>query len=75
MAAAVCVGWPPCREGGKWDGRGVFYQMLRPEFVRSYSTPLSSDVFTGWSMVRPKPFSHYLKLKLIIIINNNCLLI
>lgn len=37
-------------EDGKWDGRGVFYQMLRPEFVRSYSTPLSSDVFTGWSM-------------------------
>lgn len=40
------------REDGKWDGREVFYQMLRPEFVRSYKTPLSSDVFTGWSIVR-----------------------
>ncbi len=26
--------------------------MLRPELVRSYKTPLSSDVFTGWSIVR-----------------------
>jgi hypothetical protein len=57
LTLPFCLDGAVCREDGKWDGRGVFYQMLRPEFVRSYSTPLSSDVFTGWSMVRPKPFS------------------
>lgn len=40
------------REDGEWDGREVFHRMLRPELVQRNKTPLSSDVFTGWSMVR-----------------------
>ncbi|ELR12268.1 uncharacterized protein ACA1_372570 [Acanthamoeba castellanii str. Neff] len=32
------------------DGRGVFFRMLRPELVRSFRVPLSSDTFTGWGM-------------------------
>lgn len=28
--------------------RSVYYQLLRPELVRSNHTPLSSDAFTRW---------------------------
>lgn len=31
--------------------RSVFYQHLRPEFLRKYSRPLSSDVFTKWGTI------------------------
>lgn len=37
-------------EDGHIDGRGVFFRMLRPELVRSFRVPLSSDTFTGWGM-------------------------
>jgi len=33
----------------RWD-RSVFYKQLRPEFVRSYKSPLSSDAFTMWGI-------------------------
>lgn len=36
-----------CSENGKIDGRSVFFRMLRPELVRSFHLPLSSDTFTG----------------------------
>jgi ribosomal protein S17 len=37
-------------EEGNMDGRGVFFRMLRPELVRGFRVPLSSDTFTGWGM-------------------------
>lgn len=38
--------FPP--EAPTKKGREVFYNLLRPEFVRCYPTPLSSDAFTGF---------------------------
>lgn len=35
-------------ERGNVDSRGVFFRMLRPELVRSFRLPLSSDTFTGF---------------------------
>ncbi|GAM25977.1 hypothetical protein SAMD00019534_091520 [Acytostelium subglobosum LB1] len=34
--------------------RDVFFKLLRPEFVRNYEKPLSSDAFTGWGTEDPK---------------------
>lgn len=41
---------PLPNEDDQLDGRGVFFRMLRPELVRSFRVPLSSDTFTGWGM-------------------------
>lgn len=40
-------------EDGHIDGRGVFFRMLRPELVRSFRVPLSSDTFTGFVIIIP----------------------
>lgn len=32
-------------------GGAAFYRLLRPEFVRNYHKPLSSDAFTGWGFI------------------------
>lgn len=34
--------------------RKIFYCLLRPEFVRNYSTPLSSDAFSVWGKINGK---------------------
>ena len=34
--------------GNNMNTRGVFYNLLRPEFLKSYSIPLSSDAYSGW---------------------------
>jgi len=39
--------FPPEAPESRTD-RGVFYRLLRPEFVASYPVPLSSDAFSGW---------------------------
>ncbi|EFA80740.1 hypothetical protein PPL_06326 [Heterostelium album PN500] len=33
--------------------REIFYKLLRPELIRTYDTPLSSDAFSGWSAADP----------------------
>ncbi|KYQ91337.1 hypothetical protein DLAC_08285 [Tieghemostelium lacteum] len=35
-------------KSGQKIGREIFYNMLRPELVRSFNVPLSSDGFSGW---------------------------
>jgi hypothetical protein len=41
-ARLFCAETPNGRKGA------AFYRLLRPEFVRTYKIPLSSDCFTGW---------------------------
>jgi hypothetical protein len=31
-----------------YEGNSIFYNLLRPEFVRHYEKPLCSDAFSGW---------------------------
>lgn len=33
--------------------QSIFYRLLRPELVRNYRIPLSSDAFSGWQMYDP----------------------
>jgi hypothetical protein len=34
--------------------QNIFYRLLRPELVRQYKTPLSSDAFSGWQSADPQ---------------------
>jgi hypothetical protein len=36
-----------CRQQDAYADRAVFYKMLRPEIVKEFHVPLSSDAFTG----------------------------
>eukprot|EP01133_Synstelium_polycarpum_P016867 gene16867-20055_t len=38
--------------------RSIFYNLLRPEFVSKWSTPLSSDAFTGWQRLDEDKSTH-----------------
>ncbi|GAM25978.1 hypothetical protein SAMD00019534_091530 [Acytostelium subglobosum LB1] len=38
--------------------RDVFFKLLRPELVRTFDRPLSSDAFTGWGSEDPKQEQH-----------------
>jgi hypothetical protein len=40
---------PPSSQSDAYADRAVFYKMLRPEIVKEFHVPLSSDAFTGWS--------------------------
>ncbi|MBA2307191.1 hypothetical protein H0W26_03615, partial [Candidatus Dependentiae bacterium] len=40
--------FPPEFVRNKQKPQSIFYEKLRPEFVRRYSEPLSSGSFTGW---------------------------
>lgn len=39
--------FPPQSLQGSRDGKRVLFELLRPELVRSFRVPLSSDAFTG----------------------------
>lgn len=40
--------FPPEAPGARSEGRSIFYEKLRPEFLRKYTEPLSSDGFTAF---------------------------
>ena len=48
---------PEAQKPGKFD-RKVFYQTLRPELVLGFEEPLSSDAFTGWTILDPEKEKH-----------------
>eukprot|EP01133_Synstelium_polycarpum_P010233 gene10233-11927_t len=45
-------------EGTAIAHREVFFKLLRPELVKSFEKPLSSDAFTGWGIHDPDHVEH-----------------
>jgi hypothetical protein len=41
-----------CRQSDAYADQAVFYKMLRPEIVKEFHVPLSSDAFTGTAQNR-----------------------
>jgi hypothetical protein len=49
---------PECPLPGQMREKGsLFFQLLRPELVKSNPVPLSSDALTGWGMKDPNRFA------------------